>query len=128
MIGYLLTLYPAALIGWILWDARHPTTELQDHDRMNVRYFFRALWARLSPVKHPTPADLAKADLQRKLYAQGLAKVERAISANQLTEDSARLVCREFARLTKTSGTHAAVGACVDYAATLAPRAKAVRW
>jgi len=128
MIGYLLTLYPVALIGWILWDASRPTTELQDHDRMNVRYFFRALWARLSPVRHPTLEEIAKSELLRRLHAQAATKVERAISANQLPEDSARLVRREFSRLQKTTGTHAAVAACVDYAATLAPRAKAVRW
>lgn len=95
---------------------------------MNVRYFFRALWARFVPVRHPTPAEIAKAELQRKLYAQGIAKVERVISANQLTEDSARLVRREYAKLVKERGTYGALVPTINYAATLAPRHKVVRW
>ena len=95
---------------------------------MNAISYLRLIWARFVPVRHPSPADVAKADLARKLNAQGISKVERAISANQLDEPTARLVRREYAKLVRQHGTLGAVGACVDYAATLAPRAKAVRW
>ncbi len=115
------TVYAVTLIGAILGDALR-TQRTKDERTMITK--LRSLWHRLFPVRHPTPEEQARDDLQRQLRWRVDARLERAIRANRLPEDDARAVRREYKRLVAQRGSYGALAAAVDYAATLAPKEK----
>lgn len=118
--------YVVGLIGWILWDASRPE---RNERRTNDMSLLKKLWHRIVPLRHPTPEEIAKAGLLRRLRWRVDSRLERAIRANRLPEDDARAVRREYKRLTATRGSLGALAAAIDYAATLAPKEKGpVSW
>ena len=86
----------------------------------------------LAPFRphHPTEAQLLQRELDRKAMARAIARIERAIHANDLDKDDARRVVREYNRMVREGRpTCDAVQAACNYAARCAPqRQRSASW